>query len=37
VVVPASLNRFRVQPQPSIGFLKSSLPGQDVPEPVTES
>jgi len=36
VVVPASLPGFRVQPQPSIGFLKSSLPSQDMPEPVTE-
>jgi len=36
VVVPASLAGFRVQPQGSIGFLKSSLPNQAMPEPVTE-
>jgi len=36
VVVPASLAGFRIRPQGSIGFLKSSLPNEDVPEPVTE-
>lgn len=36
VVVPASLDGFRVRPQWSIGFLKSSLPNQAVPEPATQ-
>jgi mannose-6-phosphate isomerase len=36
VVVPASLDGVRVRPQWSIGLLKSSLPDQKVPEPVTE-
>jgi mannose-6-phosphate isomerase len=36
VVVPASLEGFRIRPQRSIGLLKSSLPNQDAPEPVTE-
>jgi len=35
VVVPASLREFRVRPQWAMEFLKSSLPGRDVPEPVT--
>ena len=35
VVVPASLSEFRVRPQWAMEFLKSSLPGRDVPEPVT--
>jgi len=35
VVVPASLHEFRVRPQWVMKFLKSSLPGRDVPEPVT--
>jgi len=36
VVVPATLAGIRVRPQGSIGFLKSSLPNQEMPEPVTE-
>lgn len=36
VVVPASLDGFRIRPERSIGLLKSSLPKQEVPEPVTE-
>jgi len=36
VVVPASLESFCVRPFQSIGLLKSSLPNQQVPEPVTE-
>jgi len=35
VVVPASASEFRIRPQWSVEFLKSSLPGRDVPEPVT--
>ena len=35
VVVPASLSEFRVRPQWAMEFLMSSLPGRDVPEPVT--
>ena len=35
VVVPASTSEFRVRPQWAVQFLKSSLPGRDVPEPVT--
>ena len=35
VVVPASLHEFRVRPQWAMRFLKSALPGRDVPEPVT--
>lgn len=35
VVVPASIGDFRVRPQWMVEFLKSSLPGGDVPEPVT--
>jgi mannose-6-phosphate isomerase len=35
VVVPASLSEFRVRPQWTMEFLKSSLPGRDVPEPMT--
>jgi mannose-6-phosphate isomerase len=35
VVVPASTSEFRIRPQWAVEFLKSSLPGQDVPEPVT--
>jgi mannose-6-phosphate isomerase len=35
VVVPASFDEFRVRPQWTMKFLKSSLPGADVPEPVT--
>jgi len=33
VVVPASTGRFRVRPQWSVEFLKSSLPGKAMPEP----
>jgi len=36
VVVPASLDGFRIRPHEPIRFLKSSLPNQAVPEPVTE-
>jgi len=35
VVVPASTSEFCIRPQWSVEFLKSCLPGQDVPEPVT--
>ncbi|HYA22915.1 MAG TPA: type I phosphomannose isomerase catalytic subunit [Terriglobales bacterium] len=35
VVVPASTSEFRIRPQWSVEVLKSSLPGRDVPEPVT--
>ena len=33
VVVPASVGGFRVRPQWTMEFLKSSLPGREVPEP----
>ncbi len=36
VVVPAALDGVEVRPQWSIRFLKSSLPNQEVPEPLTE-
>jgi mannose-6-phosphate isomerase len=35
VVVPACIREFRVRPQWSIEFLKSSLPEESVPEPAT--
>lgn len=35
VVVPASIPRFRVRPQPGVGFLKSYVPGVPVAEPET--
>jgi mannose-6-phosphate isomerase len=35
VVVPASIEKFRVRPQWSIEFLKSSVPGRTLPEPAT--
>jgi mannose-6-phosphate isomerase len=34
-VVPASVRSFRVRPQWTMEFLKSALPGSEVPEPVT--
>jgi len=36
VVVPAVLPEFRVRPQWTLEFLKSSLPSGDMPEPVTK-
>ncbi len=35
VAVPAVVSEFRVRPQWSIELLKSSVPGEGVPEPVT--
>jgi len=35
VIIPASLGEFRVRPQWTMEFLKSSLPGKAVPEPAT--
>jgi len=35
VVIPASLERFRVSPQWTIEFLKAYVPGERVPEPAT--
>lgn len=35
VVIPASLKKFYVRPQWSVEMLKSSVPGANVPEPVT--
>lgn len=35
VVVPAALGEFSVRPQWSVEFLKSSVPGINVPEPKT--
>jgi mannose-6-phosphate isomerase len=35
VVVPACLREFRVCPQWGIEFLKASVPGESVPEPIT--
>jgi mannose-6-phosphate isomerase len=34
-VVPASVGNFRVRPQWTMEFLKSALPGSEVPEPAT--
>jgi mannose-6-phosphate isomerase len=33
VVVPASIDKFRIQPQPEVLFLKSYVPGVRVPGP----
>jgi len=35
VAVPAAVGKFRVRPQWSVQFLKSSVPGGDLPEPKT--
>jgi mannose-6-phosphate isomerase len=35
VVVPANIQQFRVQPEGEVQFLKSYVPGRDVPEPDT--
>jgi mannose-6-phosphate isomerase len=35
VVVPASLGSFRVQPRERVQFLKSHVPGEQLPEPET--
>ena len=35
IVVPASLGEFRVRPQWQVEFLKASVPGKALPEPVT--
>jgi mannose-6-phosphate isomerase len=35
VVVPASIPEYRVQPQPSIEFLKAWVPADPMPEPET--
>jgi mannose-6-phosphate isomerase len=35
VVVPAEMGKFRVTPQWSVQFLKSSVPGGEWPEPAT--
>jgi mannose-6-phosphate isomerase len=35
VVVPAAIERFRIQPQNEVLFLKSYVPGIPVPEPKT--
>ena len=35
VVVPASIEEFRVRPQWTVEFLKASLPSSSVPEPET--
>jgi mannose-6-phosphate isomerase len=35
IVVPASLGEFRVRPQWQVQFLKASVPGKALPEPVT--
>jgi len=37
VVVPASINDFRVRPQWTIEFLKAALPGVPLPEPATRT
>src|SRR5262249_43828342 len=35
VVIPASVGEFRVRPQWQVEFLKSSVPGDKLPEPAT--
>ena len=35
VVVPATIQQFRIQPQPEVQFMKSYVPGGPVPEPET--
>ena len=35
VVVPASIQQFKIQPRPTVQFLRSYVPGQSVPEPET--
>jgi mannose-6-phosphate isomerase len=35
VVVPASVEEFRICPQWNVGFLKAYVPGESVPEPIT--
>jgi len=35
VVVPAALQQFRVRPQWTLEFLRSTLPGREMPEPAT--
>ena len=35
MVIPASIGRFRVQPQGRVCFLKSQVPGEQLPEPET--
>jgi mannose-6-phosphate isomerase-like protein (cupin superfamily) len=35
VVIPASLESFRVRPQWSVEFLKAHVPGEATPEPKT--
>jgi mannose-6-phosphate isomerase len=37
VVVPASVESFKVRPQWALEFLKSSVPGTTVPEPTTRN
>jgi mannose-6-phosphate isomerase len=35
VVVPASIDEFRVRPQWAVEFLKAKVPGKTLPEPMT--
>src|SRR6202049_4098963 len=35
VVIPASISQFRIQPETTMQFLKSCVPGDRVPEPET--
>jgi mannose-6-phosphate isomerase class I len=35
VVVPASVGKFQVRPQWSVQLLKSGVPGETLPEPLT--
>jgi hypothetical protein len=35
VVVPAALRKFSVRPQWQVTFLKSYVPGEQLPEPAT--
>ena len=35
VVVPASIRQFRIQPETTMQFLKSYVPGEPVPQPET--
>ena len=36
IVIPASLPAFTVHPQPSIEFLKASVPATALPDPATK-
>jgi mannose-6-phosphate isomerase class I len=37
VVIPATINTFRIEPQGRVQFVKSHVPGEPLPEPDTIS